>query len=188
MLWWMFLSERQKHGEKHFCLFFKIMIVYRAKIKPTLCHIKALELDWLCVIDHGWEVRVDVCGGAYVGVLSYESLFRFLLLLPTLHRNGDTFKNSDSTLNYIFFLKLGFSVHNVVFSLVYLLVIVLVRCFWNIRGICCFRHFCDFVLGHLEAQTLKYRKYLNFQYFKSSIFNTWCVFIVPKSIPDISRT
>lgn len=41
----------------------------------TLCHIETLELDGLCVVDHGRQVRVDVGGGANVGVLSYQSLF-----------------------------------------------------------------------------------------------------------------
>lgn len=73
----------------------------------------------------------------------------------------------------------------------YLLVIILVWCFRDICGVCCFRYFCDFIFRDLEAQTLKYL----FQYFTSysfhlflnCILDTLRVFTVPKGVIDIQR-
>lgn len=97
----------EKWGGGHFVRFYlNINWFVESKDKPTLRHIKALELDWLCIVDHGWEVWVDVGGGTYIGVLSYESLLRFFLLLSTLHRNGDLCENwTVCDICFLFFLN-----------------------------------------------------------------------------------
>ena len=52
--------------------------------RRTLGRVEALELDGLCVVDHGGEVRVDVSGGSYICVLCYQSLLRVLCRFSSL--------------------------------------------------------------------------------------------------------
>lgn len=92
------------------------------------------------------------------------------------------------TFALFFFLFVFFPEIQGLLNCLYLLVIVLVRQFRDICGICCFRYLCDFVFWDLEAQTLKYL----FQYFISYSLHLYLncilhVFTVPKGIVDIQR-